>query len=79
MFKNPYNFITNYFKKTNVYNETLKNYQDLKINNNICSIKIKKEERSIHISNISHVENGKSIKIKFVKCQLKKKHRLRLR
>jgi large subunit ribosomal protein L24 len=27
---------------------------------------IKKEERSIHISNISHVENGKSIKIKFV-------------
>ena len=27
---------------------------------------IKKEERSIHISNISHVEDGKSIKIKFV-------------
>ena len=27
---------------------------------------IKKEERSIHISNISHVENGKQIKIKFV-------------
>jgi large subunit ribosomal protein L24 len=27
---------------------------------------IKKEERSIHISNISHVENGRSIKIKFV-------------
>jgi len=27
---------------------------------------IKKEERSIHISNISHVENGKPIKIKFV-------------
>jgi large subunit ribosomal protein L24 len=27
---------------------------------------IKKEERSIHISNISHVEDGQSIKIKFV-------------
>jgi large subunit ribosomal protein L24 len=27
---------------------------------------IKKEERSIHVSNISHVEDGKSIKIKFV-------------
>ena len=27
---------------------------------------IKKEERSIHISNISHVEDGKSIKIKLV-------------
>ena len=27
---------------------------------------IKKEERSIHISNISHVENGKPIKIKFL-------------
>jgi large subunit ribosomal protein L24 len=27
---------------------------------------IKKEERSIHISNISHVENGRSIKIKFM-------------
>jgi large subunit ribosomal protein L24 len=26
---------------------------------------IKKEERSLHISNISHVENGKPIKIKF--------------
>jgi large subunit ribosomal protein L24 len=26
---------------------------------------IKKEERSINISNISHVENGKPIKIKF--------------
>ena len=51
MFKNPYNFITNYFKKTNVYNETLKNYQDLKINNNICSIKIKKEERYIYLDN----------------------------
>jgi len=27
---------------------------------------IKKEERSVHISNISHVENGKPVKIKFV-------------
>ncbi len=25
-----------------------------------------KKERSIHISNVSHVENGKAIKIKFV-------------